>query len=61
MVELTKGQRDIISADLLFVLGYISAKEENEDTKFEGTESLSIRKALKLVDDICAENEDIKG
>ena len=44
--------------DLLYILGYISGRNDNDITPFEGQEEQTIRECLKLVEQ---ENEKIKN
>ncbi len=49
---------DVVQADLLYILGYIMGEKiNNEFTAFEGTEELSVRKALFLINKKIKENK----
>ena len=39
-----------LKADLIYILGYMTAKEEMENSPFEGTECHTIRRCLMLVE-----------
>ncbi len=49
---------EMMQSDLLYLLGYIMGeKVNNEFTAFEGTEELSVRRALFLVNEKIKENK----
>ena len=40
----------ILKEDLMYILGYMTAKEELENSPFEGTECHTIRQCLRLIE-----------